>query len=90
MSEALWIALIVSFLGVISVWGKAYFDYKAKKIMAKKIKETVSQSNPGYQGPDPGETDICKENRDFIIETKTKVEKIEKDIVAIFRILNKR
>ncbi len=90
MSEALWIALIVSLLGVISVWGKAYFDYKSKKVMAKKIKATVTQTNPGYQSSPPGETEICKENRDFIIETKTKVEKIEKDIVAIFRILNKR
>lgn len=89
MSEALWIALIVSLLGVMSVWGKAYFDYKAKKVMAKKIKATVGQTNPGYQGPPPGETDTCKENRDYIIETKTKVEKMEKDIVAIFRKLNK-
>ena len=89
MSEALWIALIVSLLGVLSVWGKAYFDYKAKKVMAKKIKETVNQSNPGYQGPDPGFSKICKDNRDIIIETRTKVEKMEKDIVAIFRKLNK-
>jgi len=82
MSEALWIILIVNILAVFSVWIKAYFDYKSRK------KNKVN-SNPGNPGDEPGEAEICKNNRDIIIETKTKVENIEENIKAIFKLIDK-
>ncbi len=54
MTEALWIALIVSLLSTLSVWGKSFFDYKSKKAAIKKSKGTASPwlttkpGNPGY------------------------------------------
>ena len=37
----------------------------------------------------PGEGDICRKNRDIIVELRTKVESIEGDIATIFKKLDK-
>lgn len=90
MTEALWIVVIVNLLAVLSVWIKAYFDYKAKKALIKKNKTATKLPLLKNPGPVPGESDICKENRDIIVENKTNIENIEENIKAIFRILDKR
>lgn len=48
MSEALWIVLIVSILSTLSVWGKAFFDYKSRKALVLKNKKNGFSSNPGH------------------------------------------
>lgn len=43
MTEVFWGIVVVNFLGMLTVWGKAYFDYKARKTKLK-------PDNPGKYG----------------------------------------
>ncbi len=43
-----------------------------------------------YNPHPPGEAKMCKDNRDIIIETRTKVENMEGDIKEIFKKLDKK
>lgn len=83
MSEALWIALIVSILGVFSVWGKAYFDYKAKKAVAKKIKAVVKETPPSNPNSIPGRSQTCIDHGGRLIGIETDIEYMTKDIAEI-------
>jgi len=55
MSDAIWIVLIVNFLGMVGLLGKAYFDYKARKALPKR-------DNPGNYGVKIGKLETEVEN----------------------------
>ena len=93
MSEALWIALIVSILSTLSVWVKAYFEYKSKKAIAKKSKgmgvhfAVPKSGNPGY-GERIGKVETNIENLEKNNEKDHSL--IRKDITKIFNLLNSK
>jgi len=58
-------------------------------IIALKIIEKRNGKSKFNPHP-PGEAEMCKENRDIIIETRTKVKNIEGDIREIFKKLDKK
>lgn len=64
----------------------------AMKIIEKKNGKKNGGNGTGkykYNPHPPGETKICRENRDMIIAVTTKVEGIEDNIVSIFKKLDK-
>ena len=58
-------------------------------IIALKIIEKRNGKNR-YNPHPPGEAKMCRENRDIIISTRTKVENMEGDIKEIFKKLDKK
>lgn len=48
MSDALLMVMVVNLLAVLSVWIKAYFDFKSRKALALKNKKNRYSSNPGH------------------------------------------
>ncbi|MHA1225217.1 MAG: hypothetical protein ACTSPV_00575 [Candidatus Hodarchaeales archaeon] len=86
MSEALWIVIIVNFLGMLTVWGKAYFDYKARKTIVKK--NEINGKRNKLNNPGPGKAQICIDNGKTLVRLETDIENMKGDIQEIRRKLN--
>ena len=80
MTDALWAVVIVNFLGMLTVWGKAYFDYKAKKAVARKIKSVVKETVAKNPNSVPGKGEKCIDHGERLIGIETDIEYIKEDI----------
>uniref|UniRef100_A0A6M3MGC3 Uncharacterized protein n=1 Tax=viral metagenome TaxID=1070528 RepID=A0A6M3MGC3_9ZZZZ len=81
MTETIWIVVIVNTLGVLAIWIKAYYDYKARKSAVKKINGGSNPSTAYHLMVDNYKQ--INDNRLKLVELDTKIRNIEGDILEI-------
>lgn len=89
MGTELGLVNLAAILGV--VWKVIILPYLQVRgyVKTKNKKTDTVIKKPGNPGPRPGDAAECKENRDMIIELRTKVDAIEKSIEAINKKLDR-